>query len=108
MKDSKSCIEACLACMVTCESCIADCIKDGNEECVLLCRDCADICALCARFESRGSQYATELHILCSKVCKACAEECEKHAAHNESCKTCTEACKRCAEICAKHASAKA
>lgn len=101
MRDSKNCIDACLACVITCENCITDCIKDGNQACILLCRDCADICALCARLEARGSQYAKDLCALCVKVCAACAEECSKHASHHESCKTCAEACKKCVEACA-------
>jgi Domain of Unknown Function (DUF326) len=104
MKKS-NCIDACLACVVTCESCVTDCLKTGNQQCVLLCRDCADICALCARFEARDSPYYKELCDLCAKVCRACAEECTKHAAHHECCKECAAACRKCADICAKNAS---
>ena len=106
MKNSKSCIDACLACLTTCESCITDCVAAGNKECTLLCRDCADICALCARFEARGSKYGQDLHILCAKICKACSVECTKHASHHTSCKECAEACKKCAEVCTKCAKA--
>ena len=56
------CIDACLACIVTCETCMTDCVKEGNQACILLCRDCADICALCAKFEARSSPFAFELH----------------------------------------------
>ncbi|OFZ00667.1 MAG: four-helix bundle copper-binding protein, partial [Bacteroidetes bacterium RIFCSPLOWO2_12_FULL_31_6] len=72
MKNLKSCIDACLVCVVTCEECITDCIKDGNQDCISLCRDCADICTLCARFDARGSAYGQELHALCAEICKAC------------------------------------
>lgn len=105
MKNLKSCIDACLACMVTCEKGITDCIKDGNQECIVLCRDCADICALCARFDARGSVYGKDIHALCAKICKACSEECAKHASHHASCKECADACKKCAEVCAELAS---
>ncbi|EAZ94676.1 hypothetical protein FBBAL38_12860 [Flavobacteria bacterium BAL38] len=108
MKNLKSCIEAYLACLVTCEKCITDCIKDGNQDCILLCRDCADICALFARFDTRGSEYAQDLHDLCAKICKACSVECAKHASHHESCKECAEAFKRCAEVCETLTSVKA
>ena len=108
MNSSKNCIEACLACLTTCETCMTDCVAAGNKECILLCRDCADICALCGRFEARGSQFGHHLHALCAEVCKACAIECAKHASHHVSCKECTEACKKCAAVCDELASATA
>ena len=85
------CIDACLACIVTCETCVTDCVKEGNQACILLCRDCADICALCARFEARSSPFAFELHTICAQICMACADECIKHAQHHQSCKVCAE-----------------
>ena len=68
----------------------------------MLCRDCADICALCARFDARESQFGHELHALCAKICQACSEECDKHSTHHASCKECADACKKCADICAE------
>lgn len=108
MKNSKICIEACMACVIFCENCITDCIENGNKECIKFCRDCADICALCARLEARGSEFSQDLHALCAKVCKACANECAKHASHHTSCKECEDACNKCAEICEELATAKA
>jgi hypothetical protein len=47
MKNSKVCIDACLACMIECEKCAISCLTmAGHQECVKLCRDCADICDL--------------------------------------------------------------
>ncbi len=100
MTISKNCIDACLACLINCEKCITDCVAAGNKECILLCRDCADVCALCARFEARGSQFSKNLHGLCAEVCKACSIECAKHASHDTSCKECAETCIKCATIC--------
>jgi hypothetical protein len=107
MEKFKSCIDACLACVVTCENCVTDCIKDNNQACIVLCRDCADICSLCARFQARESRFQHDLHILCAKICKACAAECLKHAAHHISCKNCAEACKKCADLCEELSMAK-
>lgn len=100
MKTSKECIDACLACLTTCEICLTDCVKVVNQEIILLCRDCSDICALCARFEARESDFRNHMHALCAKICKACAIECNKHCAHHLSCKECADACLKCAEIC--------
>lgn len=108
MKNLNNCIDACLSCLVTCERCIADCIDDGHLRCISLCRDCADICTLCAKFDARGSGYGHQLHALCAEICKACSIECAKHASHHDSCKECAEDCKKCAEICGELASARA
>jgi hypothetical protein len=61
---------------------------------------------LCARFEARGSQFIADLHALCAKICRICAIECEKHAAHHNTCKVCAEACRTCASICEEYATA--
>lgn len=95
-----SCIEACLLSVATCEQCATDCINDGNSSCALLCRDTADINALCARFDARESQFSRDLHAICARISKACAEECAKHADHRYSCKACAEACCNSAAIC--------
>lgn len=106
MENLKSFVEACFTCVVSCEICITDCIKNGNQECISLCRDCADICALCARFDARGSAYGYKLHQLCAEICNACSIECAKHASQHDSCKECAEACKKCAEACEELTSA--
>jgi hypothetical protein len=100
MKNPKESIDACLTCLVSCEACIHDCLKNNHLHCIALCRDCADICALCAKLEARNSIYVHELHVLCAKVCKDCAIECAKHANELASCKTCAEACQKCEEAC--------
>ncbi len=100
MNNSKKIIDACLKSVIACETCISSCLAEEKLSCVLLCRDCADFCALTARFEARESQFSMSLHTLCAEICKTCSEECSKHAAHNEACKTCADACHQCAEIC--------
>lgn len=102
MRTSKKCIDASNACTMACEVCILDCVETGNKACILLCRDCADICNLVARFEARNSPFRKQLHDLCAAVCEACAAECEKHASHHDSCKVCAAACKECAAICSE------
>jgi hypothetical protein len=100
VRTSKNLIDALMASVIACESCIADCIVTGDKECILICRDCADLCELAARFQARESRFSTSLTALCAEVCKECMEECLKHAADHPSCKECAEVCKTCAEIC--------
>ncbi|MES2618756.1 MAG: four-helix bundle copper-binding protein [Bacteroidota bacterium] len=104
MITSEICIDACLSASTACEICFTDSINTDNKDCMPICRDTADISAMCARFEARGSLYATDLHVLCAKVCRACAEECLKHSDHHECCKDCAAACLKCAEMCEAHA----
>ncbi|WP_233157310.1 MULTISPECIES: four-helix bundle copper-binding protein [Amycolatopsis] len=71
--------------------------------CVKLTAVCADICAATARVLSRRGDpagIASELLALCEKACRACAEECEKHAGHHEHCAVCAEACSSCEDAC--------
>ena len=103
MATSKSYIEACLACVITCEICLSDCITRNEIRCASLCRDCADICNLAARFEARGSNFTTGLHALCAEICQACFVECTKHADHHDTCRACAEACEKCVQICEFH-----
>ncbi len=63
--------------------------------CISLCRDCADVCALTARFVARGSEHAAHLLKECIEICHACAEECGQHPQRH--CQECAEACRRCA-----------
>jgi hypothetical protein len=99
MKNYQKFIDACLECLVTCERCITDCVASGNKDCILLCRDCADLCALTARFEARGSDFSQELFSLCAEVCKECSVECAIHASHSVFCKECAIACKKCVTL---------
>ncbi len=96
----KESMDACLACSMSCETCITECIESNLTSCIPICRDCADICALCARFEARNSHFRKRLQALCAEVCKACALECAKHAKHMDCCKICEATCEKCAALC--------
>ncbi len=87
------------ACVAACEHCAAACLQEQDvnmmARCISLTRDCADVCALTARFIARGSEYATQLAQVCTAICQACANECGRHA--HRHCQECAEACRRCA-----------
>lgn len=94
-----------MACFIACEICASECIKLANENhmrCIQLCRDCAELCQLCGRFEARGSEFGNKVMKLCAELCTACAEECEKFAGHDH-CIECAALCRRCAEMCSEH-----
>ena len=101
---NQSLLDALNACIAACEHCATACLHEDNMKmmarCVLLDRDCADICARTARFVSRGSEHAAHLLQECAEICKACADECERHGAHSQHCRECAEACRRCEQAC--------
>jgi uncharacterized protein DUF326 len=66
--------------------------------------DCADVCGAAGAMASRrtGSNEAVLVAVLqaCAVACRACGEECAKHASHHEHCNVCADACRRCADAC--------
>jgi uncharacterized membrane protein len=102
------CIETCFDCAATCTSCADACL--GEEDVQELVRsirislDCADACDAAGRILTR--QTAPDLGVIramieaCAAICRACAEECERHAAHHEHCRICAEVCRRCEHAC--------
>ena len=38
----------------------------------------------------------------CAAACRACGDECERHASHHEHCRICADVCRRCkqADVC--------
>ena len=102
------CIGECLDCVASCTSCAdADLAEDDVRDmarCIRLCFDCADACDATARIATR--QTAPDLRLIramveaCSVACLACAEECDRHAAHHEHCRLCAEVCRRCRQAC--------
>ncbi|AMR29356.1 ferredoxin [Hymenobacter psoromatis] len=101
---NQSLLDALNACVASCENCATAGLRGDDIQmmarCIELDRDCADFCALTARFVARGSEHAQHLLDECAEICKACGDECEKHAAHMEHCRECAEACRRCEQAC--------
>jgi uncharacterized membrane protein len=102
------CIEACYDCLATCTACADACLGEPDVQelvrCIRTNLDCADVCDVTGRVLSRQTQpEATILRALleaCAAACRACGEECERHAGHHEHCRVCAEACRRCEQSC--------
>jgi len=102
------CVEECIDCAATCTSCAdADLAEPDVLEmvrCIRLCLDCADACDATRNIVIRQTE--PDLGVLraeidaCAVACRACAEECDKHAAHHEHCRICAEVCRRCERAC--------
>jgi hypothetical protein len=103
------CIDDCFDCAATCTACAdADLGEEDVRElvrCARLCLDCADLCNATGRIVTRLTE--PDVRVLgatleaCLVACRACAEECERHAAHHEHCRVCAEVCRRCEVSCA-------
>lgn len=109
-------IDALNACAETCTACADACLSEDMvaelTRCVALNLNCADICLATARMLSRnaGEDAAISRSMLeaCATACRACAEECAKHAKHHQHCRVCAEACRSCERVCRDLAAAMA
>jgi Domain of Unknown Function (DUF326) len=102
------CIDECFDCAATCTACADACLGEPDVAelvaCVRLDLDCADVCNAVGRVVTRQTEVdravvraAIEA---CIVVCRACGDECERHAAHHDHCRVCAEACRRCEQAC--------
>lgn len=105
---ARACVEACYECSAICSTCADACLSEQNVEkqvlCIRLNLDCADVCAVTGRLFARPSErdapaLALQLEA-CAAMCRACGDECARHASHMEHCRICAESCRRCADAC--------
>lgn len=104
-----ACIQACFDCAQTCVACADACLAEEKVEslrrCIRLNQDCADICDVTGRALTRQTAFdpnvARAFLQACMVACRACAEECDKHASMHAHCKACAEACRKCEVACA-------
>jgi hypothetical protein len=102
------CIEECYNCSQTCTACADACL--GEEmvqqltQCIRLNLDCANICNATGAMASRRT--GSNVDVLraavqaCLLACRACGEECGRHAEMHQHCQICAEACRNCADAC--------
>ena len=104
------CIEACFDCAQTCTACADACLGEQPpnhlSRCIRLDLDCADLCGAAGRVLSRQTAFEPEMAravlLACAWSCRACGDECERHARDMdmEHCRLCAEACRRCEAAC--------
>ncbi|MEO5315392.1 four-helix bundle copper-binding protein [Pseudarthrobacter sp. CC12] len=104
------CIDTCLECAQTCTACADACLSEDMvaelAKCIRTNLDCADICLTTGNILFRHTGYDANITraVLeaCQTVCRACADECERHAGMHEHCRVCAEACHRGEQACAE------
>ncbi|WP_040339568.1 four-helix bundle copper-binding protein [Candidatus Blastococcus massiliensis] len=103
-----ACIEACVECAQACTACADACLSEDMvaelRTCIRTNLDCADVCEATGRVLSRHTGYDANLTraVLeaCAAACRACGDECGRHAEMHEHCRICAEACRRCEQAC--------
>ncbi|GEB47790.1 MULTISPECIES: hypothetical protein [Streptomyces] len=111
------CVAACQSCEQACTACADACLGEDQADrlrtCIRLDQQCADVCHTTARLLIRhhdghggslagqAEQGAVRAQLeACALLCAACAQECERHAAHHAHCRVCAAACRSCEESC--------
>src|SRR3954452_18822928 len=102
------CIDECFDCSATCTACADACLGEPDVSelirCIRLNLDRPDVCDGVGRVLTR--QTDPDIGVVraaleaCVVTCRACAEECERHAAHHDHCRVCAEVCRRCEQTC--------
>lgn len=103
------CIEACFAFAGACTTCADACLSERQVEGLLACirvdLDCTATCTATgssiARAKAGASRQVLEGQLaVCIAACRACTEECSRHAAMHDHCRVCAEACEACVTAC--------
>jgi uncharacterized membrane protein len=101
-------VRATAECAAVCTTCADACLEEDDPApmrgCIRSNLDCADLCAVTGRLIARpGTQDPKTLRAqleACATACRACADECDRHAAKMEHCRICAESCRACADAC--------
>jgi len=62
----QTCIDACNNCAECCEACCTECMSNTEMagmmgRCMMMCRDCADMCRMASMMMARGSEYVKQM-----------------------------------------------
>ena len=73
----QTCIDACNTCSECCEACCTACMSNTQmagmmTRCMMMCRDCADMCVMASCMMSRGSEYAKQMCEICECMRRMC------------------------------------
>lgn len=100
----QDCIDICTECLQSCEQLIWHCLERGGEHAsvahIRLLQDCANLCALSAKFMLRQSPLHTRICSVCAEACLQSAVSCEKIGREDAEMKSCAEVCRQCADSC--------
>ena len=101
-------VDSALHCVKTGDLCEAHCfdlLAEGDKAMAACARSVSGLIAVCgalAVLAAQNSPLLPRYAGVAKDVCKACEEECRKHAEKHAPCKACMDACDACAKECAK------
>lgn len=105
-KNHQALIQTILDCAMACEYCVNAAIMEKGPydltRCILLVRDCSDLCFQAIRILKRNSEVEPQILSICDDICKKCFDECKKFE-QLEYCMDCAESCESCANACHHH-----
>lgn len=99
----QDCASMCSACA---DACLAEPDAADLTACIRLNLDCADVCTATARVLVRSGTITETLLDACAQICRACGDECARHADHHEHCRLCAQACRIADQACWDYLSA--
>jgi hypothetical protein len=96
-----ACVRSCLECYTHCQhTALSVCLEKGGEHLApdhfRLMISCAEACRAAAALLVSHSPHHAESCRLCAKICRECADSCERIGDMDE----CVKACRDCAESC--------
>lgn len=94
-------LDKCLTCWRTCEDFIAYSIQHAkNFNAINICRDTAEMCSQCIKFEAQRSPFFGQLCEVCADICTSCSQEINKIEDDSPVFKKTASACDDLAEAC--------
>lgn len=94
-------LDKCLNCWRLCEDFIAHSVEQGkNVKGINICRDTAEMCSQCIKFEAQRSPFFEQLCDVCADICTSCAAILNKCVDDDPFCKKAANACSDLAEKC--------
>ncbi len=94
--------DSALACIQASQDCLTHCLIEMGKgdtslkDCALSTRETMAVCKSFLELLSQESPFLKDIAGVCVKVCRRCADECEKHADHHEVCRLCRDSCLDC------------
>lgn len=101
----QACIDACLRCLRDAERYLQACLVEAargkplDDSVLRACRDCVDICSLCASLLLREDVLSGALCAVAALLCRRCAAVCERYSA-NPLANKCAQSALACARCC--------
>jgi len=94
-------MQKCLTCWKMCEEFIAWSIQNGKHiGSINACRDAAEMCSQCIKFEAQRSPFFEQLCEVCAEICKRCVVELSRNEQEHDIFPQTISACNVFAEAC--------